>query len=94
MPIGISSRNIEVIQDFALFHKIVGDLYWNFPQQAGDYVTVGFLPEDEMKRFYGFLGRLLRSKAGPLVAILFLGGPRLFQISFRLRVPIFRAINH
>ena len=92
MSIGVTSREIEIIQNLPLVDEILGHAHWKVEEKPGDDVAPGLLPEGQMKGFDSFFSRLLGCKTRPLMAGLHLRRSGLFKIPFRLCKPIFGSI--
>jgi len=99
VAVGVPRRYVEIVQYLCFLDQVRDVLQAGsfrtrqFLEKAGDHVSPGFLSEREMERLDGHLGRLLRGKAGPLMASLGLRGLRLPQVPLGLGKPVTRSIR-
>lgn len=70
MPVWITGRNIEIVQNFCLFDQPLGDgnIGRQIYQELGDHVPPGLLTEVKMQGHDCLLGRLVGRQAGSFVA--------------------------
>lgn len=92
MSIGVTSREIEVIQNFPLIDELLGYAHWKVEEQPGDNVAPSLLPERQMQGLHSFFSRLLGCEASPFMAAFRLRRSGLLKIPFRLSKPVFGAI--
>lgn len=68
MPVGISSGNVEVIQDLGFFNHVGRRIYGKLAKESRYHVPPCLLTMREVKSFHSLFCGLMGCKAGPFVA--------------------------
>ena len=94
MTIRLPRRYVHVVQDLALFNKVVRHCDGELLEEPRYHVTPRLLRQMQVERLRRELGCLLRSETRPFVLLIGLCRPGVIKVSLRLREPVIRAICH